>query len=173
MEIIHRVYCSGGLTLRQEQGSSEGFRSLCRSALFPVLLEVEKLFLYCGVLITVWRFSVRFFSSLLCLGRSPDSFPRGLEYLPVEDEDDKERDVEGGAGGEDLIGDVLADETALLQRDAVQVVGVLPAELRRQGHDERHAPNQHDHGEYPPLVARVDIVDVSHGPVSEIQIKPG
>jgi len=58
--------------------------------------------------------------------------PGRLEDLPVEAEDDQKRNVERGARGEDLVGDILAGQASLLHVDAVEVVRVLPAELRGQ-----------------------------------------
>lgn len=96
---------------------------------------------------------------------SPDPLPRRLVYLPVEHEDDEQRHVEGGAGGEDLVADILTDQTALLDVDAVQVVRVLPAELRCQGHHQGHRPHNHNHGDDTSSVTCVDVVNVGDCPV--------
>lgn len=62
----------------------------------------------------------------------PDPSPGYFENLPVQEQDDQQRQVERGARGEYLVTDVLADHAPLLDVDAVQVVRVLPAELRGQ-----------------------------------------
>lgn len=97
---------------------------------------------------------------------SPDPFPGSLKYFPVEYEDHCQRNVESGAGGEDLVGQVLADE-ALLLIDPLEVVRVLPAELGCKGDYEGGSPHQEDHGEDATLVAHVDVVHVGHSPISE------
>ena len=56
----------------------------------------------------------------------PESIPGREEDSPVEQEDDDQRDVEGGHGGEDLIADILADLKECLglglRRPKVQVL---------------------------------------------------
>ena len=78
---------------------------------------------------------------LLLVVALPDPPPGRLEDLPVDDEDDGQRDVERGASGKDLIRDVLADEAALLDVDSVQEFRVLPAEKWCDGHDQRNRPD--------------------------------
>jgi hypothetical protein len=68
--------------------------------------------------------------------------PGRLEDLPINDENDGQRDVECGASGKDLIGNVLTDEAALLDVDSVQEFGVFPTEQRRNGYNQRNSPDE-------------------------------
>ena len=69
---------------------------------------------------------------LLLVGRLIGTFayppPGRLEDLPINDENDGQRDVECGASGKDLIGDILTDEASLLDVDSVEKFGVFPPE---------------------------------------------
>lgn len=101
------------------------------------------------------------------LSPSPaDPSPGYFEYLPVQEQYDQQGHVERGTRGEYLVSDVLADHAPLLDVDTVQIVRVLPAELRGQRHDQGHAPHHYDHAHYPSSVARVNVIDVGDGPVS-------
>ena len=93
-----------------------------------------------------------------------------LEDLPVDDQDDGQRHVEGGARGENLIGNVLADHATLFDVDPFQELCVFPAEERRQRQGQCHGPHQEDHRADPLSVPVVDVVHVRHCPVPEIQI---
>lgn len=90
-----------------------------------------------------------------------------LKDLPVEHEDYKERDVECGAGGKNLVRHVLAYQTPLLEVDAVQVIRILPAKLWCQRDDQSDQPHHHNHDANPRAVSRMDVIDVCHGPVPE------
>lgn len=94
-----------------------------------------------------------------------DPSPGYLEYLPVQEQDDQQGHVERGTRGEYLVPDVLADHTPLLDVDSVQIVRVFPAELRGQGHYERHTPHHDDHADYSPAISRVYIIDVGDSPI--------
>lgn len=99
-----------------------------------------------------------------------NSLPSCLEDLPIEHQDHKERNVECGARGEDLVGHVLAYETPLLEVDAVQIVRILPAELWCQRDYKGYRPDDDNHDANPCAITCVNVVHVSHGPVPETKI---
>lgn len=100
------------------------------------------------------------------LSPSPaDPSPGYFKYLPVQEQDDQQGNVERGTRGKYLVANVLAYHAPLLDVDSVQVVGVLPAELRGQGHNERHTPDHDNHADYPPTVSRVNVIDIGDGPI--------
>jgi len=88
-----------------------------------------------------------------------------LEDLPIQAQDNEKRHVKRGARCEDLVGDILARQTPLLFVDSMQVVGIFPAELRRQRNHQGHSPYQKDHCADAGRVAGVDIVHLGHSPV--------
>ncbi len=65
---------------------------------------------------------------LLMIGTFAYSPPGRLEDFPINDQNDGQRDVECGASGENLIGNILTDETSLLDVDSIQEFGVFPTE---------------------------------------------
>ncbi len=95
-----------------------------------------------------------------------DSLSCRLEYFPVNNEDDGHGYVESGAGGEDLVRNVLADHALLCDVDPV--VSLLPAEERSQGQRQSHGPHHEDHLADPLAVAVVDVIDVGYGPVPAV-----
>ena len=68
--------------------------------------------------------------------------PGRLEDLPINDQNDSQRDVKCGASGKDLIGNILTDETSLLDVDSVQEFGVFPTKQRRNRHNQRNSPDE-------------------------------
>ena len=99
-----------------------------------------------------------------------DATAGGLEDAVVEEEDDGERDVEGGHGGADLERDVLTDDAPLLDVDAFDEFLVLPAQQRRHRHHQRRRPHHEDHRSDAPHVTVVDVVHVRHRPIPVVRI---
>lgn len=93
--------------------------------------------------------------------------PGYFEYFPIQEQYDQQRHIKRGTRCEYLIANVLADHAPLLDVDAVQIVRVLPAELRGQRHDQRYTPHHENHAHYSPTVSGVYVIDVSHCPIPE------
>ena len=98
----------------------------------------------------------------------PDPATGRLEDFPVDDQDDCEWHVKSGACGEYLVRHVLTDEAFLLVVDTLQESGVSPAEQRRQRDDQSDGPDEKDHDSYALAVAVVNVIHLSHGPVSRV-----
>ena len=88
----------------------------------------------------------------------------GAVDLDVDDEHEEQGQVEGAHRGEDGVAPVLRDE-ALACLVGV-VVGVLPAEERRDGDRHTDRPAQRDHDEDTLGRSVADIVHLSDGPVA-------